>query len=483
MTYLGDIVRSAGARFGPRPLLEQHGRRLRYDELDTRSDAVARGLRESGVGPGDVVAITLPSSADYLVVYAAAAKVGAVTAGVNPKLAAREIDAVLGTAQPALTVSDVEQLRNLERAGPPPALLHHDPDRPVAIVFTSGTTGRPKGALFTERQLQAISALDTGHAVGDPDTDPVPMLASTQFAHIGTMTKFPWYLRTGATIHALDKWDSADALATIAEHRIPGIGAIAPMIGMMLALPDFDDYDLECVKTMIVGGAPSPPSLIREARERFRAVYSNRYSSTESGGCGTAVPFDSVDEEEIVHTAGPPRGPVEVEVRDDDGNVLQSGEVGEIWLRSPTQFVRYWNNPEATSATIVDGWVRTGDLGSIDDAGRLRPTGRTREAYIRGGYNVWPAEVERQIGEHPAVAEVVVVPRSDERLGQVGVAVITTASGAAAPDVAELQRFLRDRLARYKQPEDVVVVDALPRTAMEKYDRSALERMVERGDS
>ena len=479
---LGRTVRAAAHRYGPRTLMvDPDGGRLSYAELDRRSDAVARGLARAGLTAGDVLALRLPSTADYLVAYAAAAKIGVVTTGVNPRLSAREADAVVATADAALVLASAEQLAELERPGDPLPALPPDPDRPVAIVFTSGTTGRPKGALFLERQLAAVTALDVGDAWGDPASEPVPMLATTQFGHIGMMTKLPWYLRLGLTIHVLGRWKAADALATVAEHRIPSIGGVAPMIALMLAEPDFDDYDLDCVTTLVVGGAPSDPGLVREARQRFGAAYSNRYSSTESGGCGTAVPFDSRDEEEILYTAGRPRGPIEIAICDDDGGRLGPGEVGEIWLRSPTQFVRYWNNPEATAHTLVDGWVRTGDLGSLDEAGRLRPAGRCKEAYIRGGYNVHPVEVEAQIREHPRVADVAVVARPHPRLGEIGVAAIVASPGCPPPSLTELRAFLDDRLARYKQPEALVVLDTLPLTPMDKVDRARLARMVAAG--
>lgn len=480
MTFAATI-RAAADRFGSRPVMvDPDGAVLTYRALDTRSDDVARGLRREGVGPGDVVALRLGSRSEFLVAYAATVKVGGVTTGVNPRLADREIEAVLETASPAVTIHSEDELEALAVGGDDgPRLLVPDAERPVAIVFTSGTTGRPKGAVFRERQLSAIADLDVGDAWGDPRAPAVPMLSTTQFSHIGMMTKLPWYLRMGSTIHVLDRWRPDEALAVIDEHRIPSFGGVAPMIRMMLDVDDFDRYDLRCVETMIVGGAPSAPAMIQEARDRFGAAVSNRYSSTESGGCGTAVPFDSRDEEEILHTAGRPRGGMQISIRGDDGAAVRSGEVGEIWFRSSTQFSHYWNNPAATAATIQGGWVRTGDLGSLDDEGRLRPSGRSRDTYIRGGYNVWPAEVEAQIAEHLDISEVAVVPLPDRRLGQVGVAAVVTSPAHQPPTVDDLARFLEPRLARYKHPDQVVGLRALPRTPMDKIDRSELERIVE----
>ena len=186
---------------------------LSYAELDQRSDEVAAGLRAEGIGPGDVVLLRLPSDSAYVVAYAAAAKVGAITAGVNPRLAPPEQAAVAAAAGGALDARHRRPGRGAaaaRRRSPP---LDDDPERPVALVFTSGTTGEPKGALFRNRQLAAVTRIDVADAWGDPAAEPTPMLAGTQFAHIGFMTKLPWYLRLGTTTHILGRWRAADALA------------------------------------------------------------------------------------------------------------------------------------------------------------------------------------------------------------------------------------------------------------------------------
>ncbi|HJR25504.1 MAG TPA: fatty acid--CoA ligase family protein, partial [Acidimicrobiales bacterium] len=361
-----------------------------------------------------------------------------------------------------------DALEALRRPGHPVAPLPDDPDRPVALVFTSGTTGQPKGALFRERQLAAVTTIDVADAWGDAAAPATPMLASTQFAHVGFTTKLPWYLRLGTTTHILDRWRAADVLATIAEHRIPSIGGVAPQMALLLR-EDLEAHDLSCVQTIIMGGAASPPAMVREARERFGAAYSIRYSSTESGGCGTGTAFDA-DDDEALFTVGKPRGGIEIEIREGD----------ELWLRSPTQMAGYWRDPEATAETMVDGWLRTGDLGTIDARGNLRLLGRSKEMFIRGGYNVYPAEVEAVLADHPLVREVAVVPKPDDVMGELGVAVVVPLDSAAPPTLEELRSFAEGRLARYKLPEDLRVVDELPLTPMQKIDRRALTRSVNR---
>jgi acyl-CoA synthetase (AMP-forming)/AMP-acid ligase II len=278
----------------------------------------------------------------------------------------------------------------------------------------------------------------------------------------------------GGTTHVLARWRAADALRMVHEHRMASIGGIPTQVALMLQEPDFDTYDVSCVKAIVLGGGPATPALIREARERFGAALAIRYSCTEAGiGIGTA--FDAPPEDAEV-SVGRPHAGVDLELRD-----VVDG-VGEVCLRSPAVMEGYWRAPALTKAAIThDGFVRTGDLGWIDDAGRLRLVGRSKEMYVRGGYNVYPMEVEAVLATHPAVADIAIAPRPDDVMGEVGVAVVVPREGQDVPSVDDLQAFAVDRLARYKLPEAVVVVDALPLTPMEKLDRRALAAMVAKG--
>lgn len=487
-------VRESARRFGDAvAFATPDGWGISFVELDRLSDEAAVGLAARGVGVGDVVALVLPSTPDYVVAYAALAKLGAITVGVNPRLAPPERATALSVVDPSLALAtaataeglpdDLEVvevvvgenpesvLRDLRTGhiGASPPRLADDPDRPVAIVLTSGTTGRPKGAWFTDRELAAICAIDVGERWGGG----APMLAATQFAHIGFMTKLPWYLRLGGTTHLLHRWRAADVLDLVEGERIPSIGGIAPHVALMLRDPTFDQRDLSCVKTIVMGGAASSPALVNEARQRFDAAYSIRYSSTESGGLGTATAFDA-DDEEALYTVGRPRPGIDLEIRDDGDHGLTADEIGEVCLRSPTMMRGYWNALEETARVLQDGWLHTGDLGFIDDRGLLRLAGRKKEMYIRGGYNVFPAEVEAVLEEHPSVAAVAVVPRPDPVMGEIGVAVVVAAPGGAPPTLASLRDFAVDRVARFKLPEAFRIVDALPLTPMDKLDRRAL---------
>ncbi len=471
---LPEIVRGAAERFGDRvAFVPPIGDAVTYGDLDLRSDAVAVGLIESGVTSGDVVALVGPSDVDYVVAYLAAAKIGAITAGVNPRYTPSERAAVLDVARPAIVV-DAGDVERLERTGASPPPLDSDPDRMVAIVFTSGTTGTPKGAMFANRELLAIARADV------PDFDEEtswgaggPMLASTAFAHIGSMTKMAWYLRLGTTTYMLDRWRPADVLALISRHAMPNVGGVAPQVALLLREPTFDQFDLSAVRTIVMGGAFSPPALVEEARARFGAAYSIRYSSTESGGVGTGTAFDA-DDDEALFTVGRPRGDVEIEIRDDDDHPMSPGEIGEVCLRSSSMMRGYWRNPAATAETLRGGWLHTGDLGRIDDRGLLRLGGRAKEMFIRGGYNVYPLEVEAVLAAHPAVTEVAVVPRPHPVMGEIGVAVTVPKDPSHPPQLDELRKFAAEKLAHYKLPEALRLVDALPLTAMQKVDRRAL---------
>ena len=471
---------------------------LSYADLHRLSDEAAVGLAAAGIGKGDLVCLLLPSAPDYVVAYAALAKLGAITAGINPRYTTAERDAVLAVARPTavlatddlrpgpdgeahagrvLAVVRAEQpedvLADLRRGhtggAPRPLGDPDDPERLVAVVFTSGTTGTPKGAMFANRELAAVTAADVGDRWGGGGH----LLAATAFAHIGFMTKLPWYLRLGSTTHLLERWRAADVLALVEEHRMTSVGGVAPQVALMLRDPDFDRYDLSSVQTLVMGGALSPPALVREARERFGAAYSIRYSSTESGGIGLGTAFDA-DDDEALFTVGRPRPGVSVTIRDEAGEPVPDGEVGELWLRSPTQMRGYWNDPEGTAATIVDGWLRTGDLARLDERGLVRLAGRAKEMFIRGGYNVYPAEVEAVLLEHPGVADVAVVPRPDAVLGEIGVAVVVPADPGAPFTLDELRQLAGEVLAHHKLPEALRVVDALPQTAMQKLDRRRL---------
>ena len=526
-----DVIREAAARYGDTPLyVTPDGSELSYAGLDRLSDEVAAGLSARGVRPDDVVALVLPSGPTYAVVYAAAVKLGAITAGVNDRLSPPERRRCLAVARPRLVVTSkalsvdtaIDELAEVgdivevetggevgsESGGDQGGMLGElrtdgssppggnrtrdrdrdrdqdadpDPDRPVAIVFTSGTTGEPKGAVFTWRQLEAIGDIDGGGRWGGGGRG----LSSTSFAHLGYMTKLPQALRGGGTTFMMARWSAGAALEMVERHRITTLGGIPTQVALMLRHDSFESTDTSSVRMIAMGGGPSTAALVREARARFGVPVVVRYTCTEAGvGVGTAPEDPPEDAEESVGRA---RKGVELTIRaadddgggDDGGGGLAVGELGQVCLRSPAVMRNYWRDPEATAKVFTaDGAVRTGDLGFVDERGRLHLSGRSKEMYVRGGYNVYPLEVENVLADHPGVGHVAVVPRLDPVMGEIGVAVVVATSSNEAPSLESLREHARGRLASYKLPEAVVVVEELPRTAMEKVDRTALGALV-----
>jgi acyl-CoA synthetase (AMP-forming)/AMP-acid ligase II len=498
---LAETAAEAARRFGDAPaFVTDEGLTLGYEQFDTAADEVAVALAELGVGEGDVVALLLPSVPEHFVAYVAAAKLGAVTAAVNPKLVQAERVAVLRAANPRLlvTTEDLAPAGNVEpcatvriepvadraealldgvrRRGERPPPLDADDDRPIAIVFTSGTTGTPKGAVFCGRQMRFITQCDVGEAWGGGGH----AMAGSALAHLGPTTKLAGNLKRGGTQHLSRRpWRAADALRMVAELKIAALGGVPTQLALMLRDPSFDTTDLSSVRAVVMGGGPATPALIREARARIGAPLAVRYSCTEAGiGCGTS--FTDPDEDAEV-SVGRPQPGVRLSVLGADGGPVARGEIGEVCLGSPAVMEGYWRNSGANAEVFTeDGSVRTGDLGWLDEEGRLHLAGRGRERYVRGGYNVYPMEVEGVLADHPAVAAVAVVSRDDPVMGEVGVAVVVPQPDAPAPALAQLRDYASERLARYKLPEEMVVLSELPLTAGEKVDRRALERLIAR---
>ncbi len=463
--------------------------------LDQFSDETAGGLARRGVVEGSVVAMLLPSGIEYLVAYAALAKLGAVCAGINPRFEAGERRSVVAAAEADLVISTSELSDGLASDTPValiepasdgeavvnelrisdyvPTVLTPNPDRPVAICFTSGSTGEPKGALFTNRQLEAVRQLDTGGAWGAAGHT----IAPTEFAHVGFMTKWPWLIAGGGTTHLQHKWRAARVLELIHQHRMTAVSGVAAQIALLLRQPEFDSYDFSAVTTIVAGAAASPPALVTEARERFGANYLIRYSSTESGGVGLSTTPGAADEEAL-YSIGRPRAGVQAEIRDSDLQPVATGDVGELWLRSPAVMAEYWRNPRATEEALRDGWLRTGDLARVDESGLYRLSGRVSEMFIRGGYNVYPLEVEAVLGLHPQVRDVVVVPRADPVMGEVGVAVVIPNDPDRPISLADLRIHGGTTLAAYKLPEALEVATSFPMNASQKVDRRALQRLL-----
>jgi acyl-CoA synthetase (AMP-forming)/AMP-acid ligase II len=475
-------------------------RQLTFAQWDRSADGVAGLLAGDGVGRGSVVALLLPSSIDYMVCYAAATRLGAIVSGINLRLGEREVRSILERTRPAVSVVDRgaapppgpagvvvdrSQLRAAMDGPPPPALPGLQRSDPVTVVWTSGTTGLPKGAVFDHAGLAAVAAgTDVLSQPGDRRLSPLP------FAHVGSMTRTWDEIANGiTTVITPTPWRADETIRIIADERITVAQGVPTQWALVLAHPDLDGVDTSSLRVAGTGASRVPAELVAAIRERFGVPVVVRYTSTEASlGTGT-VPGDP--DEVVATSVGRPVPGVALQLVGDDGRPVPADEVGRVRLRSAAVMRGYWGGPPtgpgaeglvldhaATRSVLADdGWLTTGDFGMVGDDGCLRLVGRANELYIRGGYNVYPAEVEGALGGHPAVAQVAVVGAPDPVLGEIGVAFVVPAEGGPRDGdllLAELRRRARDTLADYKAPDRIVVVDGLPLTSMMKVDKRDL---------
>lgn len=479
MTVLPDTfantrlaLEAAAQHHGEREAYVEPGARMTFAQWTSRAGSVAAEFARLRVGKGDVVLLWLPSGIDYAVCYAAAAMIGAVTAGLNPRLGPREIEAVIAQANPALVVADEQfapipagraavlsrtSLHDLYgREQPAPAVAVERCD-PVALLFSSGTTGVPKAAVFDADNL-AAGAVAAGVMSAPYDR----RLTSTPFAHAGYMFKLWDQLLWGTTLVIPPTPWSAEAMAKVlTEERITVAGAVPTQWAKLLDVDGIDRSRLSELRLGVVASAPAPPELVRRVADRIGVPLVVRYAMTE---CPTISGTEPDDPPEVqFHTVGKPAPGMRVRIRD-----------GIVEVSGPCVMRGYWQRPDLTASVLHEGWLRTGDVGEIRDDGNLIIAGRSDDTYIRGGFNVQPAEVEQVLLTHPGVADAVVVGHPAPVIGEIGVAFV--APGPTPPSLAELRAWVSTSLSDYKAPDRLVLVDTIPRTALFKPDRKELRR-------
>jgi len=482
-----ELLRETAAAHPDREAYVHGGGRITYAALDRAADGFASVLLEHGVAHGDRVCLFLPSSIDFAACYLGALRVGAITSAVNLRLGAGEAASIVARSEPVVTVVDHERqppagpdpgavipraaLADAFGATPPAstALPEISPDRPTCIVWTSGTTGAPKGAVYDHRTQEAIS-----RNIGELTVDAERRLVVLPFPHVGYMTRM-WDELAHATTLVLagEPWSAAETLRLIREEGITMATGVPTQWSLVLGHPDLDRTDFSGLRVAGLGAAAIAPELVRTMREVLGCPVLTRYTSTEAG-VTTSTRIGDPDEV-VANTVGRPAPDVELRIVDLEGRDVADRTVGEILSRSPAMMRGYWRDPELTAQVVdTDGWLHTGDLGFVGDDGNLRIVGRLKEMYIRGGYNVYPAEVEATLTEHPAVDRVAVVGAPDPVLGEIGVAFVIQAAGADEPTLEELRAFCKERVADYKAPDRLLVVDELPLTSMLKVDKRAL---------
>jgi fatty-acyl-CoA synthase len=495
------ILRYWSARAPRAAALECDGQTLTWRQLHYLSRTWAARLRADGLRPGDRVAYLTENRNETIVFILAALAADCVVVPLNVRLAGTEIAEIAADAGLSAVIVDAAYLDRLQLtrtarpdlhlywagAGGPgdaprielstPADVYtaplpredaSGPDQLAFLSYTSGTTGHPKAAMVSHRNFIAAAK---AFALTDDSTRADVSLLVLPLAFTGSLIASwaPMYL-SGACLVLHRRFSASAALAELRSGRIRIFYAVPVVFESISALPDFAAADLSAVRVMRSGGAPSTPATLRPYLDRGLPI-SVGWGQTESTGVGASLP--SHDVERKFGSVGVPMLGIDIRVVGDGGRDAEPGIVGEVLLRGESLMQGYWNAGELTAATIVDGWLHTGDLGSLDEDGYLTVVGRSKDMLLSGGINVYPAEIERVLMGAPGVTEAAVVGRPDQRWGEVPVAfVVCDADGA---DVASLALVCKRELADYKQPRQIIIRrEPLPRTMSGKIIKSAL---------
>lgn len=493
--HLGRLAEEASHRHPDHDALFFEGRWHRSSELADRSRRLASGFRSLGIVPGARVVVLMANCPEVGITYSALWRVGAVVTPVVFLVSDDELRHVLTHSEAVAVVTTPEFVMKVKGAANGVTTLRHvlvvgessyaeleaaDPlvevvdradDDLAALMYTGGTTGRAKGVMLTHRNLWScarsaheasyvpgltggIAALPLSHAFG--------LIVSVIALHSpepGRSVMMRWF--------EPETW-----LALSAEHRMPRGACVPAMVQLLLQQP-LESYDLSAMRYISVGASPLAPELAHEFERRVPGVeLLEGYGCTESGGVISTNP----PSRRKLGTVGAPIPGYDVRVVDDDDNPLPAGSDGEIVVRADGVMAGYWRDEETTAATLRDGWLHTGDIGRFDSDGYLSVVDRKKDLIIRGGFNVYPRDVEDVLLSHPAVASVGVVGRPDTESGEEVVAFVSLRPGARV-ELHELRDFAREHLAAYKYPRDIHVVDAIPHTSVGKVDRKALRSL------
>ncbi|HWB22619.1 MAG TPA: AMP-binding protein [Gaiellaceae bacterium] len=473
---LAHLLADAASGDGERPAFLHDGARIDYAELEASARRFAGLLRSTGIGPGDRVALLLPNEPAYVAAYYGALKLGAILVPLNPMLKRAEIETRLDHAEAAVLIlapGREEELAGLAATPIDPAqaasagqvaeIVECEPGATAVILYTSGTSGGAKGAELTHRGLLANARFLAGPLLQIAPDD--VLLGSPPLSHVlGQSGVMNAAIAARASVALMPRFDAAQALELI---RNDGANVILGVPTMCIALLR-EAESLSAaprIRVAHIGGAALAPETLHAFRDRFDCEVIEGYGMTEIAGCVAAFRFG-----ETVKTASVGRAADGVELRID----APPGEVGEVLIRSDSLLSGYWRNPEATRAAFDDdGWFATEDLGYLDADGCLFLVDRKKDVILRGGYTVYPREVEDVLHEHPAVREVAVVGVPDETFGEEIVALVVLKEEA---DSEAIKEFVRERVAGYKYPRLVIPVDALPKGPSGKILKRAIDR-------
>lgn len=500
--------------------------RVTFDAQFRAIATLARHLQDSGIGKGDRVALAMRNMPEWPVAFFAIVAIGAICVPLNAWWTPQELAFGVRDSGAKMLIVDRQRhdrmdgdyaaLPTLEtvivaRARAPlsaPARALEDiigscadyaslpevalpevaiaPDDDATIFYTSGTTGKPKGALGTHRNLvtnvfssayiAARAQLRRGEVPPAVPQPKVGLLVIPFFHVTACSASLMGAMASGTTLVLMRKWDPAQALALIERERVQMTGGVPTIAWQLLEHPDRAQYDLSSLEIIQYGGAPSAPDLVRRIYEVFGAMPGNGWGMTET--MATVTQHSAEDYLNRPTSCGPPVPVADLKIMGSDGSgELPVGEVGELWARGPMIVKGYWNCPEATAETFVDGWVRTGDLARLDEEGFCFIVDRAKDIIIRGGENIYSIEVEDVLYAHPAVTDAALVGMPDRVLGEVPVAVVHLCPGGVAGE-EELRAFVRARLAAFKVPVAVRFSDTvLPRNANGKIMKDELRAM------
>lgn len=474
------------------------GQRWTYGDLRERAIRLARFLHSHGVGKGDRVALLAPNHLAYLDMLWACARLGAIFVPLNWRLAATELAEVVNDCTPSVlfvharfadraaklavshtvVIEDAAYLEVLSagaKGASVPEPIEIDPEDPLLLLYTGGTTGKPKGAVLPHRAV-LWNAVNTVISWGLTAEDVT--LTSLPMFHTGGLNALTVpLLVAGGTVVLTDGFDPERAMRFLDQYGCTIALMVPTMYHRIMQTEAFRRGAVPLTVTYLSGGASCPRTVTQAFLEKG-AFFRQGYGLTEAGPNNFFI--DPRDARRKPDSVGKPMLFNEVRIVRVDGREALPGEVGELLIRGPHVFAGYWNNPAETAAAFTEGWLRTGDLATVDDEGDVFIVGRKKEMIITGGENVYPAEVESVILEHPAVREAAVVGLSDETWGEVVAAAVVLYEGETLT-VEALQAHCASRLGRYKVPKRVVFVPELPKTDVGKLDRKRVVALVEEG--
>lgn len=511
---LAVLAAHANASFGDREFVVYEDERVTYAAWHRAVATLAHALQARGIKKGDRVAVAMRNLPEWPVAFFAAAVAGAIVVPLNAWWTGEELAFGLADSGAAVLICDAERWDRISpykaempalahvmvaRAGAAamaePAITLESivgspknyadladlplpdvaiaPDDAATIFYTSGTTGKPKGALGSHRNLltNGFSSAYSGAATmlrrGDPLPEPTiraSLLVIPMFHVTACSASMIPTIQAGHKIVFLHKWDTVKAFEIIEREKINATGGVPFIAWQLIEHPDREKYDLSSIDAISYGGAPSAPELVSKIYEIFGAFPGNGWGMTET--MATVTSHVAEDYLNRPDSCGPAVAVSDVKIMSEDGSTeLPVGEVGELWARGPQIVKGYWNRPDATAETFVDGWVRTGDLARVDDEGFCFIVDRAKDMIIRGGENIYSSEVENILYEHPAVTDAALVGIPHQTLGEEPAAVVHLAPGMTASE-DELREYVSARLAKFKVPVKIIFTqDTLPRNA------------------